>query len=127
MLQLQKKRQRRGNLDSNELAREIVDVAADKMGSDIILLDIRAVSLLADYFVICTADSDRQLDAIREAITEKVKELGAQPLGVEGVASSGWVLIDCGGVVTHIFAPEQRLYYQLEHLWSGAVKVVHVQ
>jgi ribosome-associated protein len=119
--------QGRDNLDSNELAHTIVDVAADKMGSDIVLLDIREVSLLADYFVICTADSDRQLEAIREAIVEKVKELGVRPLGVEGVASSGWVLIDYGSVITHIFAPEQRAYYQLERLWGEAVKVVHVQ
>jgi ribosome-associated protein len=97
------------------------------MGSDIILLDIGDVSLLADYFVICTADSERQLTAISEAITEIAKKLGVRPLGVEGVASSGWLLIDFGSVIAHIFAPEQRAYYQLERLWGDAVKVVHVQ
>jgi ribosome-associated protein len=97
------------------------------MGSDIVLLDIRDVSLLADYFVICTADSARQVEAIVEAVTEAVKKLGLRPLGVEGVASSGWILIDCGSVVAHVFAPQQRAYYQLERLWGDAVKVVHVQ
>lgn len=97
------------------------------MGSDVVLLDIRKVSLLADYFVICTADSDRQVQAIFEAVSEELKKAGLLPLGTEGVASSGWVLMDFGSVIAHIFSPEQREYYQLERLWSNAVKVVHVQ
>lgn len=101
---------------------------ADKKGSDIILLDIRRVSLLADYFVICSGASERQVKAIVDEILEKVKkETGIVPLNVEGVPSSGWVLVDYGSVIVHIFAPNLREYYSLEKLWSEATMVVRVQ
>jgi ribosome-associated protein len=91
-------------------------------------LDIRRVSLLADYFVICSGASERQLRAIVDEILEKVKkEAGVVPLNVEGVPSSGWVLVDYGGVIVHIFAPSLREYYSLEKLWSEATMVVRVQ
>jgi len=114
--------------DSSELARGIVELIADKKGSDIVLLDIRRVSLLADYFVICSGASERQVKAILDEILEKVKkEAGIGPLSVEGVPSSGWVLIDYGSVIVHIFVPSLREYYSLEKLWSGATMVVRVQ
>jgi ribosome-associated protein len=91
-------------------------------------LDIRRVSLLADYFVICSGASERQVRAIVDEILEKVKkEAGIIPLNVEGVPSSGWVLVDYGGVIVHIFAPSLREYYSLEKLWSEATMVVRVQ
>ena len=114
--------------DSSELARGIVELITDKKGSDIILLDIRRVSLLADYFIISSGDSERQLRAIVDEILEKVKkEAGIMPLSVEGGPSSGWVLVDFGGVIVHIFAPSLREYYSLEKLWSEATMVVRVQ
>jgi ribosome-associated protein len=92
------------------------------------LLDIRQVSLLADYFVICSGASERQLRAIVDEVLEKVKtEEGVVPLNVEGVPSSGWVLVDYGGVIVHIFAPSLREYYSLEKLWSEATMVVRMQ
>jgi ribosome-associated protein len=92
------------------------------------LLDIRRVSLLADYFVICSGDSERQVRAIVDEILEKVKkETRIVPLNVEGDPSSGWVLVDYGGVIVHIFAPSLREYYSLEKLWSEATMVVRVQ
>jgi ribosome-associated protein len=92
------------------------------------LLDIRRVSLLADYFVICSGDSERQLRAIVDEIREKVKkEAGIIPLSVEGSPSSGWVLVDYGSVIVHIFAPSLREYYSLEKLWSEATMVVRLQ
>ena len=92
------------------------------------MLDIRQVSLLADYFVICSGASERQLRAIVDEVLEKVKkEEGVVPLNVEGVPSSGWVLVDYGGVIVHIFAPSLREYYSLEKLWSEATMVVRVQ
>lgn len=91
-------------------------------------MDIRRVSLLADYFVICSGDSERQLKAIVDEILERVKkEAGIIPLNVEGVPSSGWVLVDYGSVIVHIFAPSLREYYSLEKLWSGATIVVRIQ
>lgn len=92
------------------------------------MLDIRRVSLVADYFVICSGDSERQLGAIVDEILEKVKkQAGIIPLNVEGVPSSGWVLVDYGGVIVHVFAPSLREYYSLEKLWSEATMVVRVQ
>ena len=114
--------------DSSKLARGIVELISDKKGSDIVLLDIRRVSLLADYFVICSGASERQLRAIVDEVLEKVKkEAGVVPLNVEGVPSSGWVLVDYGSVIVHIFAPSLREYYSLEKLWSEATMVVRVQ
>ena len=92
------------------------------------MLDIRRVSLLADYFVICSGDSERQVRAIVGEILEKVKmEARIVPLNVEGGPSSGWVLVDYGSVIVHIFAPSLREYYSLEKLWSEATMVVRVQ
>ena len=120
--------QRGGNkLESIELARKIVNAIADKKGSDIILLDLRSISLLADYFVICSGESERQVKAIVDEITEKIKEEGIRPLHIEGDTSSGWVLVDYGGIIVHVFAPVMRGYYQLEKLWSKATVVVRMQ
>jgi len=93
----------------------------------VILLDIRTISLLADYFVICSGDSERQIRAIAEEIREKVKEAGIRLLHIEGDSPSGWVLMDYGDVIVHIFAPTVRSYYQLEKLWSDAPMVVRIQ
>ena len=110
------------------MARKVVNTISDKKGSDIILLDIRQVSLLADYFVICSGGSERQVKAIMEEVLGKVKEeAGVVPLSVEGSSSSGWVLVDYGGVIVHIFAPSLREYYSLEKLWSEATMVVRLQ
>ena len=95
------------------LARRIVDLASDKQASDIVLLDIRGVSLIADYFVICTAGSERQTAAILKDLGEKVREEfypGRKPLHSEGSADSGWVLLDYGDVIVHIFSPTQRAF-----------------
>ncbi len=91
------------------------------------LLDIRSISLLADYFVICSGDSERQIKAIVDEVTQKTKEETARPLHIEGHPPSGWVLVDYGGVIVHVFAPAVRGYYQLEKLWSDALVVVRMQ
>jgi ribosome-associated protein len=114
-------------LEPIELARRIVNAIADKKGSDIILLDLRSVSLLADYFIICSGESERQVKAIVNETTKKVKEEGIKPLHIEGDSSSGWVLLDYGGVIVHVFSPTVRGYYQLEKLWSDASIVVRIQ
>ncbi|MGQ9625545.1 MAG: ribosome silencing factor [Anaerolineae bacterium] len=115
------------NLETLELARTIVDLISDKKGTDIILLDIRPVSFLADYFIICNGDSDRQIKAIVEELVEKLKALNTHPLHIEGLPDSGWVLLDYGAVVVHVFAPDTRSYYQLERLWSGAKTLLRMQ
>ena len=114
-------------LDPGQLARAAVDIASDKKASDIILLDIRDVTTIADYFVICSGNNSRQLRAIADAIDEQLGEQGANLLHREGVAESGWILLDFGDVIVHIFGPKEREYYRLERLWSEAKTVVYLQ
>ncbi|MEA3346189.1 MAG: ribosome silencing factor [Chloroflexota bacterium] len=111
-------------LDSIELARAAVDAIAETQGLDIVILDIRDISLLADYFVICTAHVERQARAIREELVQRLKAQDVQPLGVEGAAAGGWVVLDYGTVIVHIFTPTEREYYQLEGLWNDASVVM---
>ena len=111
-------------LDSIELARAAVDAIADTQGLDIVMLDIRDISTLADYFVICTARVERQARAIQEELTQHLKAQGVRPLGVEGAAAGGWIVLDYGALIVHIFAPAEREYYQLEELWSEASVVM---
>ena len=114
-------------LDPAQLAKVAVDVASDKKASDIILLDIRDVTTIADYFVICSGNNPRQIQAIADAIDEEVGKQGANLLHREGVAGTGWVLLDFGDVIVHIFGAKEREYYRLERLWSEAKTVVYLQ
>ena len=110
------------------LARRIVDLASDKQASDILLLDIRGVSLIADYFVICTVGSERQAGAILKDLGQNLlEEFGRKPLHTEGTPDSGWVLLDYGDVIVHVFSPTQRQFYNLEQLWSAATPIVRLQ
>lgn len=113
-------------LESIELARKAVDIASDKLASNILLLDIRPVSILADYFVISTATSERQTKAIVDDLLQELHKDGIDPLHQEGTSDSGWVLIDFGPVIVHIFSPEERAYYAIEKLWKDAVTVLHL-
>jgi ribosome-associated protein len=114
-------------LDSLELARHIVDIIADQKGENVLLLDIRDISILADYFVIASTTSDRQAKAILDDVREKVKQnTDARLLHIEGEATTGWVLIDYGDVVVHIFSQEMRDYYNLEGLWQEGRIIVRM-
>lgn len=99
----------------------------ERKGMDILLLDIRAITILADYFVICTANSERHLRALAEDLPRQLKGDIDRPIGIEGEPESGWVLIDCGDVVVHLFSADRRVFYDLEGLWKEAQKVVHIQ
>jgi len=97
------------------------------MGSDVLLLDLSQVTLIADYFVIATGNTERQLKAMAEDVAQSLKnDHGINPLSVEGTASSGWILIDYGGVVVHLFSQTQRDRYRLEDLWRDARTVVRI-
>jgi ribosome-associated protein len=102
-------------LDSLEIARDIVNAVEDKKAENIVLLDLRPDAIIADFFVICSAGSDRQIraitDSVREAVKERYKKL---PVSVEGQAQSGWVLMDYGDVIVHIFGTKEREYYNLD-------------
>lgn len=116
-----------GRLVADELARKIVDAVSDKQAEDVLLLDIRNVASFADYFVIASGTANRQIQAIIEAVERTAKAEGARPIGREGQLDSGWVLIDYGDVIVHIFAPQEREFYDLEGLWHTATPVVRIQ
>jgi ribosome-associated protein len=91
-------------------------------------LDIRGVSLIADYFVICTVGSERQATAVLKDLSEKLlEEFMRKPLHTEGKPDSGWVLLDYGDVIVHVFSPAQRTFYDLEKLWAAASPIVRLQ
>ncbi len=114
-------------IESNELARTIVDIAEEKKASNIVLLDIRNVSYIADYFVICSGNSERQVKAIAHDIEETLDRQEISPNSKEGLDQGRWALLDYGDVIVHVFAPAERDYYRLEKLWSNAQTVLVVQ
>jgi len=114
-------------LDPAQLARAAADVAYDKKASDVLLLDIRDVTTIADYFAICSGNNPRQIQAIAEAIDEELSKQGARMLNREGMADTGWLLLDFGDIIVHIFGAKEREYYRLESLWSQAKTVVYLQ
>lgn len=110
------------------MARHIVDVVEDKKAENIVLLDLRPDTVIADFFVVCTGNSDRQLKALAEYIHESVKEhFQRLPFSREGTAESGWILVDYGTVVVHLFLEEKRRYYDLEGLWRKAQVLLSIQ
>ena len=110
-----------------DLARRIVELAEDKKAADIVLLDLAGLTTMADYFIICSGGSERQLDAIADGIIEGMRDEKIRPIGREGTASSHWVLVDFGFVVVHVFTPPERDYYSLEKHWSEAKTILSVQ
>ena len=113
-------------LETLDLAHKMVDVLSEKQASDILLLDTREVCGFADYFVIGTGESNRQLKAIIDGVTEALKKDGVLPMHEEGTAESGWVLLDYGSVILHVFDSFQRDYYELDKLWEKACVKVRV-
>lgn len=92
------------------------------------MLDIAEVTVAADYFILCSGTSERQLDALQNNVREDVKKAGGGvPLHIEGTSSSGWILMDYNAVVVHLFAPELRAFYDLEDLWRAGRVVVRIQ
>jgi len=114
-------------LDTTQIARTAVDTASDKKAFDVLLLDIRDITTIADYFVICSGNSARQIQAIADAIDEELGKQGAILLRREGTADSGWLILDFGDIIVHIFGPKEREYYRMESLWNEAKTVVYLQ
>lgn len=118
------------NLNTQVFARKLVDVIEDKKGENIVLMEISGVSVLADYFVIATGSSDRQLKALADAVAEAGEKIAKRRVllrNVDGQAESGWILIDLGDVIVHLFSPPQRKHYNLDGLWSEAKVLLRVQ
>jgi ribosome-associated protein len=93
----------------------------DKKGGDILLLDIRDQALFTDYFLLANGESERQLRALADGVTEDAKKKAELlPWGTEGDPESGWLLVDFGDLIVHLFDPAKRAYYNLEELWQDA-------
>jgi ribosome-associated protein len=90
-------------------------------------LDIQGIAPFADYFVICTGTSDRMLQALADATTEAIHKQHKLPARSEGRPEEGWILVDFGDVILHLFSPERRDYYRLEELWAQGKILVHLQ
>ena len=112
--------------DAAELAHRIVEIASDKKGNDIVMLRTAELTTMADFFIICSGRSDRQVSALSGAIVDGLRDAGIRPLGIEGRQSSRWILLDFGSVIVHVFAPEEREFYGLERLWGKAAQVVRI-
>jgi ribosome-associated protein len=114
------------SLETLDLARKIVNLVSDKQATDILLLDTQEVCSFTDYFIICSGESNRQIKAILDNISNELKKEGIFPLHEEGTSDSGWILLDYGSIIVHIFSPLERDYYQLEKLWEKAPVKVRV-
>ncbi len=104
-------------------ALEIARLASDKKALDVVVLDVRGLASYAEYFVLMTAESEPQLNAIADHVEEQMKARGERPLGIEGARGGRWVLIDFGDVVAHVFYQDTRGFYDLEGLWADAPRV----
>jgi ribosome-associated protein len=98
--------------------------ALDKKAEDIVVLELSGLTIIADYFIICSGDNITQVKAIAENIEHEFLERGIKPLGIEGLDYSHWVLLDYGDIIVHVFEKETRAYYGLEKLWMDAKAIV---
>jgi ribosome-associated protein len=98
-------------------------IALDKKAKDLLILDLKGLTILADYFVICSGESTTHVKAIAEAVEERSEKAGIKPLGIEGLNHSHWVLMDYGDVIVHIFEEGTRGFYELEKLWMDALSI----
>lgn len=117
-------------LDSLKLAHTLVEVIEDKKGENIVLMDISHQSAFADYFVIANGTSDRQLKALAEAVSSVADQLVKRRQilkRIDDQAEGGWILMDLGDVIVHLFSPSQRKHYALEQLWSEGKVLLRVQ
>lgn len=114
-------------MNALDLARTIVNSLEDKKAEDIVLLDIKDISGFTDFFVLCTGTSDRMLDALADGVLEGTQKAHMKKGRKEGLARDGWVVVDYGDVVVHLFSPDQREYYALEELWNAGKVLLRVQ
>lgn len=114
-------------MESKELVKLAAEACDDKRAEDIVIMDMKGVSLIADYFLICHGSNERQVEAIARGIKEKVSENGIEVKKMEGFEQSRWILVDLDDVVCHIFHKEERKYYNLERLWGDAPMYTFVE
>ncbi|WEG74329.1 ribosome silencing factor [Vagococcus intermedius] len=110
-------------MESSQLLEVVVKAADDKRAEEIIAMDVQGISLLADYFVVCHGNSEKQVGAIVDQVAEAARENGIEVGRIEGKESGKWVLVDLGDIVLHVFHAEERSFYNLEKLWADAPTV----
>jgi ribosome-associated protein len=113
--------------DAVEIGRRAVDIAADRGAHDVVLLDVRGLCSYADAFVLLSGETKRQVKAIEEEIGKELRAEGHPVSHTEGEADAGWVLMDFGDVIVHIFGREERTFYGLEDMWRRAVPLIRIQ
>ena len=113
--------------ESSEIARLALDVASDKQAYDVVMLDIREVSDFTDFFVILTGNSSRHLSSLIDDIETALESRGAVLHHTEGSSDSGWVLMDFGDLIVHLFRDQERDYYDIEDAWPRGTEVIRIQ
>ena len=110
--------------DENTIyARLAAEAAEDKKARNIVILDIRGLSMMADFFVICSANSRTQVKAVAEYVRDVLEEKGLKCKGIEGRDEAKWVLIDFGDVIVHVFMDDERAFFNIERLWGDAPRL----
>ncbi|MGA8014901.1 MAG: ribosome silencing factor [Candidatus Dormiibacterota bacterium] len=107
-------------MTSEELVEVISAAAADRKARDVVAVDLRGKTTIADFFVVCEGDTDRQVRAIVDSIAEACRARGVRPLHVAGLRDASWACVDLDSVVAHVFLPGERVFYDLEGLWSSS-------
>ena len=109
--------------ESRDVALAAARATADKQASEIVILDVHDTIVITDYFVICTAGTQRQIRTVIDAVEDALRGLGVKPTRREGEPEAGWWLLDYIDVVVHVFGPEERAFYDLERLWRDAPRL----
>lgn len=113
--------------DIKELVKAAYRALDEKKASDITVIDISGLSVLADYFIVASADNLRQTAALADNVEEKLAKAGFACRQIEGKAGAGWILMDYNDVIIHIFDKENRLFYDIERIWSDGRKILDVE
>lgn len=102
------------------IAQAAAAAAQDKKAMDVVVMDVHQMTPMADFFIVCSASSRPQVEAVARAVRDELQQLGVACKGVEGMDEARWVLLDFGDVVVHVFRPEDREFYHIERLWGDA-------
>jgi ribosome-associated protein len=110
-------------LETEDAVMMAARAASDRKAADMVILDLRDVAQFTEYFLICTANNPRQVQAVTDAIEENLRQAGKRPSHIEGYTAAEWVLLDYGDFIAHVFSAASRRFYDLERLWRDAKKV----
>lgn len=111
------------HIESKDKAIEAAQAALDKKAKDTVILELKELTIIADYFVVCSGESTTQVKAIVENVEKKLRGHRQKPVGIEGLNTARWVLMDYGDVIVHVFEEETRAYYELEKFWLDAPRL----